>query len=85
MDAHAAVVLPAEVEIDVFGDDEGAAAAATTGAMVRVAVFIGGVDFVGVGFFADKGGGVVAEEGFQREEAAADDHKVGFDDAAESC
>lgn len=73
MNANATVVLPAQVEVDVFGDDESARGS--------VAVLVRGVDLVAfrAGFFADQSGRVVAEERFEGEETAADDDEVRFD------
>lgn len=72
MNANATVVLPAQVEVNVFGDDESPRSS--------VAV-LGRVDFVAfrAGFFANQGGRVVTEERFEGEEAAADDDEVRFD------
>lgn len=76
-DAGAAVILPAQIEVDVLGDDEAARGA--------VAVFVHRGYFVAAWFLADDGGGVVSEERFQGEEAAADYYQVGFDDAVGGC
>lgn len=68
MNANTTVVLPAQVEIDVFVDDKSPG--------VSMAVLIGGVGLVAFrgGFFADQGGRVVTEKRFKSEEAGADDH-----------
>ena len=63
-DAGAAIVLPTQVEVDVLGDNK-----ATRGA---VAVFVRRGDLVAAWFLADDAGGVVPEERFQGQEAAAD-------------
>lgn len=75
VNANAAVVLPAQVEVDVLGDDESARG--------PVAVLVDGVDLVTLlaGFLANQAGRVAAEEGFDGEEAAADDDQVGFNHA----
>lgn len=74
VNANATVVLPAQVEVDVFGDDESSGR--------PVAVLVARVDLVAflAGFFADEAGCVVAEKGFDGEEAAADNDEVGFND-----
>lgn len=73
MNANATVVLPAQVEVDVFVDDESSGGS--------VAVLVRGVGLVPIrrGFFADHGGRVVTEKGFKGEETGADDDEVGFD------
>lgn len=73
MNANATVVLPAQVEVDVFGDDESPRGS--------VAVLVVRVDLVAfrARFLADQVGRVVTEEGFDGEEAAADDYEVRFD------
>lgn len=75
VNAHAAVVLPAQVEVDVFGDNEAARG--------PVAVLVHGRHLVAVRaqFLADQRGRVVAQKGFDGQEAAADYHEVGFDHA----
>lgn len=74
VNANTTVVLPAQVEVDVFGDDESPGRSVT--------VLVSRVDLVAfrARFFADQSGRMVTEEGFDSEEAAADNDEVGFDD-----
>lgn len=70
MAAGGSLVLPAEIEADVLGDDE-------TFAARRVIV---GAARVAGALFANEGRRMLAEKRFDGDETAADHQQVGFDD-----
>lgn len=70
MAAGGGFILPAEIEADVLGDDEPFAARGLIVAVPQIGRL-----------FANQPRRVVAQEGFDGNETAADDKQVGFDDA----
>lgn len=68
--AERTVVLPAEVEADILGDDQAFAARGVVGTVTRV---LGAL-------LPDEPRRVVTHEGFNRKKTAADDQQVGLDD-----